>query len=82
MKRDMMMLKIVQALEKGLIPPSPGWNEQKAKSLLDAMSERPKLALPEDATSNTVYEIIHDILVSLSDAEEEYVPKWAKPLLS
>lgn len=82
MKRDMMMLKIIQALEKSLIPPSPGWNEKKAKSLLDAMTERSKLVLPADATSNTVYEIIHDILVNLSEAEEEYVPKWAKPLLS
>ncbi len=82
MKPDTLMLKCVQALEKGLIPPSPGWNEKKAHELFEAMSSRPKLALPANANSDTVYEIIHDILVSLEDAESEYVPKWAKPLLS
>lgn len=82
MKPDMMMLKCVQALEKGMIPAYPGWNEAKTQALYNAMSSRPKLSLPADATSDTVYEIIRDILISLEDAEAKYVPRWAKPLLS
>lgn len=82
MKPDMLMLKCVQALEKGLLPASTGWTEEKAQSLFDAMSNHPKLALPFDTTSDLVYDIIRDILLSLEDVEANYVPRWAKPLMS
>lgn len=81
MKNDnTLQLICVHALEKGLIDLSGGWNEEKAAELFDVLAGRPKPVLPKAATSEKVYEMVQEILIQLEDADEEYVPEWAKEL--
>ena len=70
----------VQALEKDLIPPSNGWIVEKAHELLSAAAARPKLAFPPGVTEDMVYEVVREIFLQLDDAQEQYIPKWAKLL--
>lgn len=81
-RNDKIILASVQALEKGLIPVSAGWDAEKAFALYSAMQARTKSSLPDGASADDVHELIGDILVSLEDAEPKYVPKWARPLLA
>ncbi len=79
---DEVMLKAIHVLEKGIIPPSRGWTVEKAGELIAAVADRPKLAFPPNITDEMVYEVIREVLMQLEDAEEQYVPKWAKLLRS
>lgn len=77
---DQLKLMCIHALEKGLIDLAGGWNEEKAAVLYDVLAGRPKPALPKGATPEKVFELVQEILIQLEDADEEYVPEWAKEL--
>ena len=81
-RADQICLTCVQALEKGLIPISGGWNKSKAAALLSAMEERQTHALPVSTQPAEVFDAIVGILAGLEGAEPRYVPMWARELLA
>ncbi len=81
-RADQIRLSCVQAMEKGIVPITGGWNCENAAALLTAIQDRPRQSLPVSTQPKEVYDAILDILISLEGAEPIYVPKWAKQLLA